>query len=418
MFRQTTLDNGLEIITECNDNAYSLATGFFVKTGARDESDDVTGVSHFLEHMMFKGTSTRSAADVNRELDELGAYANAYTSEETTCYYAVLLPELQDRAIDLLGDILRPSLRPDDFDMEKQVILEEIRMYDDQPPFGADEKLREMFFGDHPLRRSVLGTHASIEQLTVERMCEYFERRYCPNNIVLAAAGNVDFNALVRKADQMCGHWQPYSITDQSTDFVERKRRRPIVQSGFHLMHKDLAVQQYVMQMLEGVGGNESNRERYAAFLLTHVIGDEVGSRMYWNLLDPGLADSCSFSMVEYSDAGAYIMSLSCTPETVRENMQQIDGIYADIQSLGVTEEELARSRTKTLSRMVLGNEIPGNRLFSFGNEWLQDRKYYTIREELGFVRNVTLDDINAILAKYPLTNPYTITVGPLEVWQ
>jgi len=409
MFRQTTLDNGLEIIAECNDAAYSFATGFFVKTGARDESDDVAGVSHFLEHMMFKGTPTRSAADVNRELDELGAYANAYTSEETTCYYAVLLPELQDRAIDLLGDILRPSLRCEDFDMEKQVILEEIKMYDDQPPFGADEKLREMFFGGHPLRRSVLGTCESIEQLTVEQMREYFERQYSPNNIVLAAAGNVDFNALVRKADQMCGHWQPHSI--------ERVKQRPIVQSGFHLMQRDAATQQYVMQMFDGVGGNESNRERYAAFLLTHVIGDDVGSRMYWELLDPGLADTCGFSMVEYSDAGAYIMSLSCAPEMVRENMLLIDAISNDVQSHGVTEEELARSRTKTLSRMVLANESPGNRLFSFGNEWLQDRKYYTIHEELDFVRSVTLDDINAVLVKYPLKNPGTITVGPLEEW-
>ncbi|MCL2118658.1 MAG: insulinase family protein [Planctomycetaceae bacterium] len=409
MFRQTTLDNGLEIIAECNDNAWSLATGFFVKTGARDESDDMAGVSHFLEHAMFKGTPTRSAADVNRELDELGAYANAYTTEETTCYYAVLLPELQDRAIDLLGDILRPSLRRDDFETEKQVILEEIKMYEDLPPFGADEKLRELFFGNHPLRRSVLGTCESIEQLTVEQMRGYFERHYSPNNIVLAAAGHVDFNALVRKAGQQCGHWLPHP--------VERKRCRLKTESGFHLMPRDSTAQQYVMQMFNGVGGDESNSERYAAFLLAHIIGDEVGSRMYWDLLDPGLADSCGFSMVEYSDTGVFMTSLSCAPEMVQENMRRIDAIYTGIQSHGVTEEELVRNRTKVLSRSVLANEIPGNRLFSFGNEWLQDRKYYTIHEELDFVRSVTLDDINGVLEKYPLESPYTITVGPLETW-
>ena len=409
MFRQTTLDNGLEIIAECNENAYSLATGFFVKTGARDESDDMAGVSHFLEHMMFKGTPTRSAADVNRELDELGAYANAYTSEETTCYYAVLLPELQDHAIDLLGDILRPSLRQEDFDTEKQVILEEIKMYDDQPPFGADEKLRELFFGDHPLRRSVLGTGESIEKLTAGQMREYFEQRYSPGNIVLAAAGNVDFDALVRKADQMCGHWKPRETS--------RELRRPKVQSGLHFMHKESAVQQYVMQFFGGVGGHESHRERYAAYLLSHVVGDEVGSRFYWELLDPGHADSCGFGVIEYTDAGVYVMSLSCAPEKTRENMQRIDAILASVQAGGITEEELARCRTKVLSRSVLANESPGNRLFTFGNEWLQDRKYYTIREELDFVRNVTLDDINDVLARYPLQNPCTITVGPMQAW-
>jgi predicted Zn-dependent peptidase len=407
MFHHTTLDNGLEIIAECHDAAYSLAVGFFVKTGSRDETDDISGVSHFLEHAVFKGTPTRTAADVNRELDELGAYANAYTSEETTCYYAMLLPELQDRIIDLLGDILRPSLRQQDFDTEKHVILEEIRMYDDQPPFGADEMCREFFFGDHPLHRSVLGTCESVGNLTATQMREYFERRYCPDNIVLAAAGNADFDTLVHQVNKTCGHWESRE--------TPREFRRPKTVSGVKKIYKESAVQQYIMQMFNGVGGDETNRERYAAFLLTHVIGDEIGSRFYWNLLDPGKADSCSFGMTEYTDAGVYIMSLSCAPELVRENMAQVQAIYDAINTDGITEEELARNKTKMLSRMALANEQPGNRLFSFGNEWLQERKYYTIREELDFVQNVTLDDVRDVLRKYPLNNPYTVSIGPLE---
>jgi predicted Zn-dependent peptidase len=169
------------------------------------------------------------------------------------------------------------------------------------------------------------------------------------------------------------------------------------------------------MQMFDGVGGNETNRERYAAFLLTHVIGDEIGSRFYWDLLDTGKADSCSFGMTEYIDAGVYIMSLSCSPELVCENMEHVQAIYDTINADGITEEELNRNKTKMLSRMALANEQPGNRLFSFGNEWLQERKYYPIREELNFVQNVTLDDINAVLRKYPIQNPYTISIGPLE---
>jgi predicted Zn-dependent peptidase len=407
MFHHATLNNGLEIIAEGNDAAYSLAASFFVKTGSRDETDDVAGVSHFLEHMMFKGTPTRTAADVNRELDELGAYANAYTSEETTCYYAMLLPELQDRIVDLLGDILRPSLRPQDFDTEKQVILEEIRMYDDQPPFGADETCRELFFGDHPLRRCVLGTCESVENLTAEQMREYFERRYSPGNILLAAAGNVNFDALIRQAEKACGDWKPRE--------TPRELKRPRMTSGFRKIHKESAAQQYVMQMFNGVGGNETNSERYAAFLLTHVIGDEVGSRFYWDLLDTGRADSCSFGMTEYTDAGVYIMSLSCVPELAQENIEHVQAIYDVINADGITEEELARNKTKILSRMALGNEKPINRLFSFGNEWLQEGKYYTPREELDFVQNVTLDDVRNVIDKYPLNNPYTVSIGPLE---
>ena len=136
-FLKHTLENGLEIVAERNGEMHSVALGYFVKTGARDETDPIAGVSHFLEHMLFKGTPTRTADDVNREFDEMGAQYNAGTGEEGTVYYAFILPEHQDQAVGLLGDILRPSLRPDDFDTEKQVIIEEIQMHEDQPPFGT-----------------------------------------------------------------------------------------------------------------------------------------------------------------------------------------------------------------------------------------------------------------------------------------
>src|SRR5580704_6293979 len=207
-FLTHTLPNGLEIVAECNAEAYSAALGFIVKTGARDESDDVAGVSHFLEHMAFKGTPTRSADDVNRELDEIGSSANAATSEETTIFYAPMLPDYQSRATEILADILRPSLRQADFDTEKKVILEEIQMYEDQPPFCADDKCRAAYFGDHPLGRSVLGTLQSIEDLPLAAMREYFRRRYAPGNIVLAAAGRIDFDRLVADCRGACGDWQ------------------------------------------------------------------------------------------------------------------------------------------------------------------------------------------------------------------
>ncbi len=207
-FLSHVLENGLEIVAECNGEAHSTALGFFVRTGARDETAAVAGVSHFLEHMIFKGTPSRTAEQVNREFDEMGAHYNAFTSEENTVYYAAVLPEHQDRAVALLGDMLRPSLRQEDFDTEKQVILEEIRMYEDQPPFGADDKCRAAFFGDHPLGHSVLGTAASVGALSVAEMRAYFQRRYSPENITLAAAGRIDFDGLVAAAAAACGHWQ------------------------------------------------------------------------------------------------------------------------------------------------------------------------------------------------------------------
>ena len=216
--------------------AYSTALGFFVRTGSRDETDALAGVSHFLEHMVFKGTPSRSADDVNREFDEMGAHYNAFTNEENTVFYASVLPEHQDRAEELLADILRPSLREDDFETERQVILEEIQMYEDQPPFGADDKCRALHYGSHPLGRSVLGTVASVGGLAVEEMREYFRRRYSPGNIVLAAAGRIDFDRLVA--------W-PGSAAASGSRSRPGGRSTGRAGGGFHVLHKETATQQY-----------------------------------------------------------------------------------------------------------------------------------------------------------------------------
>ena len=161
-FKQTKLENGLTIIAEINPDAHTAAVGYLVNTGARDETPTLMGVSHFLEHMMFKGTERRTADDVNREFDEMGANYNAFTSHEMTFYFAHVLPEYTSRAIDLLGDIMRPSLRDDDFNMEKNVIIEEIGMYDDRPHWRLQDQLLEDHFGSHTLGFRVLGTPETV----------------------------------------------------------------------------------------------------------------------------------------------------------------------------------------------------------------------------------------------------------------
>jgi predicted Zn-dependent peptidase len=204
-FLHERLPNGLDVVAEVGDTALSTSLGFFVATGARDESDTVRGVSHFLEHMVFKGTPQISGDEINRRFDAMGAGANAFTSEEDTVYYASVLPERQAEAVELLAAMMRPALRTEDFDTEKLVILEEIRMYDDQPPFGADDRCRAAFFGGHPLGGNVLGTIDSITALAADAMRDYHRRRYAPDTMVLAASGAVDFPALVESARRRCG---------------------------------------------------------------------------------------------------------------------------------------------------------------------------------------------------------------------
>src|SRR5262245_42632464 len=186
-FHTHVLKNGLRIIAETIPSARSTAIGFFVRTGSRDETAEVSGVSHFLEHMVFKGTPRRTALEVNIDFDKIGANYNAFTSEENTVFYAGILPEYLPQAVDILADILRPSLRGEDFDMEKKVIIEEIGMYDDQPNWCAYDYAKKAFFNGHPLGNSVLGTVGSITALQRDQMQAYYDRRYVAPNITVAA---------------------------------------------------------------------------------------------------------------------------------------------------------------------------------------------------------------------------------------
>src|SRR3954451_25434860 len=207
-FHHTVLENGLQVIAELNDQARSVASGFFVKAGSRDEAAEVSGVSHFLEHMIFKGTARRAALAVNRDFDRVGAKHNEQTSEEDTFYHVNCLPEYLPRAFDVLSDILRPTLREDDFETEKKVIIEEIRMYLGNPMSVAYEAAKAAHFGAHPLGQSILRTVESIGGLKVERMLEYFARRYSPANIVLAFAGKTEWDRVVALAEAHCAGWR------------------------------------------------------------------------------------------------------------------------------------------------------------------------------------------------------------------
>jgi predicted Zn-dependent peptidase len=404
-FREHVLSNGLEIVAECNDDAYTTALGYFVKTGARDETDAVSGVSHFLEHMMFKGTAKRSADDVNREFDEMGAHYNAFTNEESTVYYAAVLPEFQNQAVELLGDILRPALREEDFDTEKQVILEEIQMYEDQPPFGADDKARAMYFGSHSLGRSVLGTPKSVTDLPVGAMLDYFRRRYSPANISLIAAGRVDFEQLVATADRQCGDWERVP--------TERIVQPAKAQHGFSVLPKETAAQQYLLQMTPGPAAEDA--DRYAAKLLATVLGDDSGSRLYWELSDPGLAEHVSLGHCEYQGAGVMMTYLCCEPDQTAEDLQRIVDVYRKAETEGITPAELDQAKNKIRSRIVLSSERPRGRLFALGTDWLYRHEYRPTEAELATVAAITVDELHNVLAKYPLSQSMTVTIGPLK---
>ncbi|HEX5104796.1 MAG TPA: pitrilysin family protein [Pirellulaceae bacterium] len=403
-FRSHTLNNGLEVVAEISPSAYSAAYAFFVRTGARDETDAISGVSHFLEHMVFKGSAKRSAADVNRDLDELSSSSNAFTSEEQTVYYSTTLPEDQERIVELLADMMRPVLRQEDFDTEKKVILEEIAKYDDQPPYGAHEKCMAAFFGPHPLGKSVLGTVESVGGLARDQMMAYFQERYSPRNMVLAAAGNVAYDDLIRQAEQHCGPWESFH--------APRQHALPQPHRAWRVIQKPQAVQEYVIQIAAAPAAEDD--ERYAARLLATIVGDDSGSRLFWELVDTGLAESASIGVQEFQRAGLFMTFLACSPDLAAENLHRLKDLLAQVEAEGVTEEELNQAKNKVCAHVVLSSERPTNRLFQVGNAWLQRRQYKTVREGVEAYRAVTLDDLAAVLKKYPFTTSATVSTGPL----
>ena len=404
-FHKTQLANGLQIVAESNPSARSVAVGFFVRTGSRDEAKEVSGVSHFLEHMVFKGTPRRTALEVNRDFDAIGANYNAFTSEENTVFHAAILPEYLPQAVDILSDILRPSLRGEDFDMEKNVIIEEIGMYEDQPMWSAYDAAKQTFFAKHPLGNSILGTKESVGALTREQMHSYFERRYVGNNITVVAAGNFDWDHLVRLVQERCDQWQSGQAPRDVCGTNGSK--------AFKLVTKEKVMQENVF--LLSAGPPADSPLRYAAEVLANALGDDSGSRLYWALIDPGYAESADTSFHEYEGAGAFYTYLSGDPENTERNLAIAAKVLAEVQRDGLTAQEIQQAKSKLGSRVVRGSERPMGRMQALGYYWTYLKQYRTVDEDLEAIDSVSKESVREVLDRYPLTSMTTVALGPLE---
>lgn len=396
-FRQHTLSNGLTIIGEHNPDAHTAAVGFFVKTGSRDEPLEIMGVSHFLEHMMFKGTARRSAAQVNIDFDRIGANYNAFTSQETTAYYAHVLPEFLDDAIDLLSDILRPSLRSEDFDMEKNVILEEIGMYADRPFWVIYEEAMAQFFDRHPLAFRVLGTKETVGAMQRDAMMRYFSERYSPDNMVVALGGKFDFDHCVKAIEAACSAWQRTNVHRQYPVVEPRAAELTVTRANVS-MH-------YVVGVTPGPAIQSD--DHYAASVLASVLGDAEGSRLYWRLIDPGLAEEVELSYHGFDKTGTFMFYTSCDPEQAAKVERALADVL-DHAADDLSDDELERAVSKIAMDLTLQNERPAGRMMALGGHWLYTNEYLTLDEELRRIRAVNVAAIRRLLERYPL-RPRTV---------
>lgn len=408
-FRSATLSNGLRIVAEVDRRGYSTAMGYFVLTGGRNEVDLESGVSHFLEHMMFKGSATRTAEDVNRELDELGGQSNAYTSEEQTVYYSTVLPKFQDRAVELLTDILSPKLEAQDFETERQVILEEIAKYEDQPPFGAFERVTEIFFTPRDVGRRVLGTAESIRAMTIDTMRDYFNRRYRPERIVLAATGNVDFDGLVELAERCTSLWGERPLPEAPSPDDPESLPEGIALDRYLSIPE--AAQAYLVRISEGP--NFTDPDRYAVRILSTVLADEGGSRLFWELIDTGRAEVATFWSHEYTDKGCMHTYLACAPEDLASNRRLMDEVLMNAKVSGFESEEIQQALNKTIAALIMHSERPSNQLFGLGSRWLCLNEYLDLDERLDRYRKITEADLVRAAEKYIRTDVTEVIAAP-----
>jgi predicted Zn-dependent peptidase len=402
-FKKHTLDNGLAIIGEVNKEAQSSAVGFFVKTGSRDENREINGVSHFLEHMLFKGTERLSAFAVNEAFDRTGAKFNAFTGEENTVYWAAVLPEYLSEVIKLWTEMLRPALRKEDFEIEKNVIKEEIAMYLDLPHYDVLERCKELHFQGHPCGMSVLGTNESITNLTVEQMRDYFSNRYSPNNMVLVCAGNFEWEQLCSLGQEGCSHWQSRE-SSRNIEFLsgskEKKREQKANLTREHICLFSPSVSQ-------------QDERLFGATLLAAIIGDDVGSRFYWQLVDKALAETATMQLGAMDGVGVFCSYIRCSPENAEKVNEVIKQILDEIAVNGVTESELQKAKNKVLSLLTIKNELPMGRLIDLGRNWLYLEKYRTIEDDIDLIKAVTLEDIRELIQEFKPWGFTQLSIGP-----
>lgn len=391
-FKQHTFPNGLNVIAEVDPAAHTSACGFFVKTGARDEDSAVMGVSHFLEHMMFKGTADITAEDLNRRFDDLGARNNAFTSSEMTCFYASTLPEKLRDCVELLGRMMRPALRQADFDTEKGVILEEIAMYKDNPFWVLYEATVEKHFGNHALSHRVLGTDATITALSRDQMQTYFDARYSADNTTVALAGRMDFSRVVEEIDRVCAGWPRTG--------ARRDYRAPGAAGGVLQMKDEKVNRAYVLGL--GDGPSMQDERRFAASLLAQILGASENSRLHWALIETGLAEQAQASFDAHDRTGQYYVFASGDPDRLDEIWSVIESQLAGLID-SISTDDLDRLRNKIATATTVSGERPSDRMHRLGRIWATIGEYRPLETDLDRIMAVTLDDLRAVHAAFPI---------------
>ena len=408
VFYEHRLPNGLQIVAQPMPDFESAAVSFYVRTGSRDEPDlSIAGISHFLEHMVFKGTKTLDWQEITLEFNKIGAEINAFTSHESTVYYARVLGEYLERAVELLSDMMYPRLVESDFETEKEVIINEIARSEDQPYNLAFRRMMQTYFGTHSLGHDVLGSRESIRNMRIQQMRDYWKRRYAANNMILAVAGNFNWEHVLGLAKKHCANWH---MGENGREVMPYEPAQPI---NDIIVDENLK-QQIMILAMPAVDLNDP--DYYAANLGGSILGDGDGSRLYWNVYQKGLAESASAGIWSMEGTGIMIMEANSTPEQAPHVLTLLRAELDSLLEDGVYEDELRRAKDKWISSLVLSSESTFVRMRSIANDWVTEGRLLSVDEEVERIEKVTTEDVMRSLRRFPMRDKQVLTtLGPLS---
>lgn len=388
---QTDLPNGLRIVTETMPEARSVTLGAWARVGGRDEPAALSGASHFLEHLLFKGTEARSAREIAEAVDSVGGEMNAFTAREHTAYYARLPHQHLETGVRLLGDVLtEPALRPADIDAERQVIVEEILMNLDAPEDRAHTMLAEAVFGDHPLGRDVLGDLRTIEALGPAEIRRFFDEWYRPGTLVLAAAGRLDHAELVGIAQEAFG---------AATGGGSPVREAPAPVAPQTVVAADDTEQAHLC--LGWRSPTATDPDRFAMAVANQVLGGGMASRLFQEVREErGLAYAVYSHPSAYTDSGCLTIYCGTAPKRARETLSVIEEVVAGLLADGITERELEVAAGYLEGALLLGLEDSGGRMARLGRTLVQQGKAVSVDEQVASIAAVTRDDVHRVLTR------------------
>jgi predicted Zn-dependent peptidase len=406
LIQTSVLPSGIRLVTETMADVRSVAVAFWVGSGSRDEPDELSGASHFLEHLLFKGTESRSAAAIAEALDEVGGDCNAFTTKEYTTFYIRLLAEHLPLGLDILSEIMwEPALRPADVDAERSVILDEILMHADEPADLAAEQWQQSLFPDHPLGRDTLGTAGTVAGLGAEEIRGFFDHHYRPGNMVVSVAGDCTHDAVAADLERRFAGTQGGSAPERLAPGPEARQlhvvRRPTEQA--HVVYGVRSVSRF-------------DDRRWALAVLNHVLGGGLSSRLFQKVREErGLAYSVWSERAAFQDAGSLAVYVGTAPEHVDEVLRIVTGELDLLAEHGITERELAVAKGNLRAEMLLSGEDSGARMSRIGASLLLHGSVHSVDDVLARVDAVGRDDVQAEaqqLARAPRT---LSAVGPFD---